>query len=86
MLPDEQVRELLRGQTPPEGGSAEGPVCSELQFLDHLCESASQLIKQSVEETAEKILTRYRGDEGLDRCAWLRDNKATQYIRRLFNC
>lgn len=84
-LPNEQVRELLKGEIPSEGeGSLSS--CSELQFLDDLCEGAAQLMKQSVEETSENILTQYRDDEGLDRCTWLRENRATQYIRRLFRC
>lgn len=90
MLCDEQVRELLRGQTPTRSGSGEGAStsCSELEYLEDLCESTAQLIKmkKSVEETAATILTQYRGDEGLDRCSWLHSNSASQYIKRLFNC
>lgn len=70
------------------GVTGEGPAdsCSELQYLDTLCASAAQVMKKSVQETAGNILSHYENDEHFDKCLWLRDNRATQYIRDLFNC
>jgi hypothetical protein len=84
------LRDLLRRETSePTEASGEEPAtisCSELQFLDTLCSSASEVIKQSIVEIAGKILNTYRRDENLDRCKWLHSNMATQFIKNLFHC
>lgn len=66
----------------PTEGSGEVAVdsCSELQYLDTVCVSAS------VEEAAKEILNEYMNDEHFNKCRWLRDNRAAQYIRNLFRC